>query len=51
MMLEKGGEDHGSLNHAVVSISVRLAGGAVLILLGWGLYQTALQTSLEHPLL
>ena len=51
MMLEKGGEDHGSLNHATLSIFVRLAGGATLILLGWGLYQTALQTSLEHPLL
>ena len=28
-----------------------LAGGAILILMGWGLYQTALRTSLGHPLL
>ncbi|MCG8381496.1 MAG: nickel/cobalt transporter [Gammaproteobacteria bacterium] len=51
IMLQKGGENHGSLNHAVISISVRLTGGTVLMLLGWGLYHTALQTSLGHPLL
>ncbi len=51
MMLTNTGGNHGSHNHAFLSISVRLAGGAILILLGWGLYQTALQTSLNHPLL
>ncbi|MDJ0833499.1 MAG: nickel/cobalt transporter [Gammaproteobacteria bacterium] len=50
MMLTNSGGNHGSHNHAFLSISVRLAGGAILILLGWGLYQTALQTSLNHPL-
>ena len=51
IMLEKSGEDYSSLNHATISIFVQLTGSAILILLGWGLYQTALQTSLEHPLL
>ncbi|MDJ0776856.1 MAG: nickel/cobalt transporter [Gammaproteobacteria bacterium] len=37
-------------NHAVLGISVRLAGGALLILMGWGLYRTALQSSMGNPL-
>ncbi len=41
---------HGMLNPAVISISVRLAGGTILILMGWGLYRTALQTGLGNPL-
>ncbi len=51
MLATSGGGGHGSVNPAVISISIRLAGGAILILMGWGLYQTALRTSLGHPLL
>lgn len=51
MISASGGDSHGTLNPAIISISVRLAGGAILILMGWGLYQTALQTSLGNPLL
>lgn len=42
--------DRIAVNHAVLGISVRLAGGALLILMGWGLYRTALQSSLGNPL-
>ena len=40
----------GSINPAIISISVRFTGGAILVMMGWGLYQTTLRTSLEHPL-
>lgn len=42
---------HGLLNPAMISIALRLAGGAILVLMGWGLYQTALLTSSGNPLL
>ncbi len=50
MLATSGAGGHGSINHAVVSISIRLAGGAILILMGWGLYQTGLRTSVGNPL-
>ncbi|MEM7563285.1 MAG: nickel/cobalt transporter [Pseudomonadota bacterium] len=50
MMLGIDDRDQGSISPALISISVRLVGGALLILMGWGLYQTALRTSLGHPL-
>jgi ABC-type nickel/cobalt efflux system permease component RcnA len=50
-MLEKSADNHGSHHHVLISVSVRLAGGVILVLLGLGLYQTAIQTSLNHPLL
>ncbi len=50
-MLSTDGEGGGvAFNHAVISISVRLAGGALLIAMGWGLYRTAMQTGLGNPL-
>ncbi len=49
-MLSSGEGGRAAFNHAVVSISVRLAGGALLIAMGWGLYRTAMQTSLGNPL-
>ncbi len=50
-MLSTNGEGNRvAFNHAVVSISVRLAGGTLLIAMGWGLYRTAMQTSLGNPL-
>ena len=39
------------INPALISISIRLAGGLILVLMGWGLYQTALQTGSGNPLL
>ena len=50
MLSTNGAGDRAAVNHAVISISVRLAGGAILILMGWGLYRTALQTGLGNPL-
>lgn len=51
MLSASGGEGHGVLHPTIVSISLRLAGGALLMAMGWGLYQSAMQTSLGHPLL
>ncbi len=50
MLSTNDGGNGSAANHAVISISVRLAGGAILILMGWGLYHTALQTGLGNPL-
>lgn len=44
-------QSQGAVNYAVISISIRLAGGAMLILMGWGLYYNVLRTGIEHPLL
>ncbi len=50
MLSTSGAGNRVAVNHAVISISVRLAGGTILILMGWGLYRTALQTGLGNPL-
>jgi ABC-type nickel/cobalt efflux system permease component RcnA len=50
-LLSSEGKSYGVLKFTIINISIRLAGGAILILLGWGLYQTTLRTSLSHPLL
>ncbi len=50
-VLASSASNHELINMAMISISIRLAGGVLLILMGWGLYSTALQIGGGNPLL